>query len=64
MTGWRAGFLSATKPVIKAVGNLQGHVTSNPSNLAQYAALAASIRPTIRSWTTFGKCCGRGGSAP
>jgi aspartate aminotransferase len=26
MTGWRAGFLSAPKQVIKAVGNLQGHM--------------------------------------
>jgi aspartate aminotransferase len=41
MTGWRAGFLSAPKPIIKAVANLQGHVTSNPCNLAQYGALAA-----------------------
>ena len=41
MTGWRVGFLSGPKPVIKAASNLQGHVTSNPSNLAQYGALAA-----------------------
>ncbi len=41
MTGWRAGFMSAPKQVIKAASNLQGHVTSNPSNLAQYGALAA-----------------------
>jgi aspartate aminotransferase len=40
MTGWRAGFMSAPKPIMKAVSNLQGHVTSNPSNLAQYGALA------------------------
>jgi aspartate aminotransferase len=41
MTGWRAGFMSAPKQIIKAASNLQGHVTSNPSNLAQYGALAA-----------------------
>jgi aspartate aminotransferase len=41
MTGWRAGFLSAPKAIIKAAANLQGHVTSNPCNLAQYGALAA-----------------------
>ena len=41
MTGWRAGFLSGPKQVLKAAANLQGHVTSNPSNLAQYGALAA-----------------------
>jgi aspartate aminotransferase len=41
MTGWRAGFMCAPKQVVKAASNLQGHVTSNPSNLAQYGALAA-----------------------
>jgi aspartate aminotransferase len=41
MTGWRAGFMSAPKQVMKAASNLQGHVTSNPNNLAQYGALAA-----------------------
>jgi aspartate aminotransferase len=41
MTGWRAGFMSAPKEIMKTVSNLQGHVTSNPSNLAQYGALAA-----------------------
>ena len=41
LTGWRAGFMSAPKAVMKAVANLQGHVTSNPCNLAQYGALAA-----------------------
>jgi aspartate aminotransferase len=41
LTGWRAGFMSGPKPIIKAAGNLQGHVTSNPCNLAQYGALAA-----------------------
>ena len=40
MTGWRAGFMSAPKQIIKAASSLQGHVTSNPSNLAQYGALA------------------------
>jgi aspartate aminotransferase len=41
MAGWRAGFFAAPLPVVKAIANLQSHVASNPSNLVQYAALAA-----------------------
>jgi aspartate aminotransferase len=41
IAGWRAGFLAAPKAVVKAVSNLQSHTASNPSNLVQYAALAA-----------------------
>lgn len=41
MAGWRAGFVAAPQPVIKAIGNLQSHTASNPCNLVQYAALAA-----------------------
>ncbi|MEI7911336.1 MAG: pyridoxal phosphate-dependent aminotransferase [Verrucomicrobiota bacterium] len=41
MAGWRAGYFAAPAPVVKAIANLQSHVASNPSNLVQYAALAA-----------------------
>src|SRR5882724_7150668 len=41
MAGWRAGFFAAPQPVVKAIGNLQSHIASNPSNLVQYAALNA-----------------------
>ena len=41
MAGWRAGFLAAPQPVVKAISNLQSHIASNPSNLVQYAALNA-----------------------
>lgn len=41
MAGWRAGFLAAPKAVVKAIGNLQSHIASNPCNLVQYAALNA-----------------------
>ena len=44
MSGWRAGFFAAPAPVVKAIANLQSHVASNPSNLVQYAALAAFTR--------------------
>ncbi|MGW0730944.1 pyridoxal phosphate-dependent aminotransferase [Streptomyces sp. NPDC002851] len=41
MTGWRVGWAIAPKDVIKAATNLQSHATSNVSNVAQAAALAA-----------------------
>jgi aspartate aminotransferase len=41
MAGWRAGFVAAPQPFIKAIANLQSHTASNASNLVQYAALAA-----------------------
>lgn len=41
MTGWRVGWLIAPKDVVKAATNLQSHATSNVSNVAQRAALAA-----------------------
>ncbi|MFF0293431.1 pyridoxal phosphate-dependent aminotransferase [Kitasatospora sp. NPDC004614] len=41
MTGWRVGWLIAPKDVVAAATNLQSHATSNVSNVAQRAALAA-----------------------
>lgn len=41
IAGWRAGFLAAPPSVVKAIANLQSHTASNPSNIVQYAALAA-----------------------
>ena len=41
MTGWRIGYCGAHSEIIKAMENLQGHSTSNPSNIAQMAALEA-----------------------
>jgi aspartate/methionine/tyrosine aminotransferase len=41
MTGWRVGWLVAPTDVVKAATNLQSHATSNVSNVAQRAALAA-----------------------
>ncbi|MCG5217118.1 pyridoxal phosphate-dependent aminotransferase [Streptosporangium sp. KLBMP 9127] len=41
MTGWRVGWMIGAKDVIKAAANLQSHATSNVSNVAQAAALAA-----------------------
>ena len=41
MTGWRVGWMIGPPDVIKAATNLQSHATSNVSNVAQRAALAA-----------------------
>jgi aspartate/methionine/tyrosine aminotransferase len=41
MTGWRVGWLIGPRDVVKAATNLQSHATSNVSNVAQRAALAA-----------------------
>jgi aspartate/methionine/tyrosine aminotransferase len=41
MTGWRVGWLAGPRDVVKAATNLQSHATSNVSNVAQVAALAA-----------------------
>ncbi len=41
MTGWRVGWLLGPSDVVKGATNLQSHATSNVSNVAQAAALAA-----------------------
>ncbi|MBA2173906.1 pyridoxal phosphate-dependent aminotransferase [Halobacillus locisalis] len=41
MTGWRIGFAAGPKDIIKAMSNMASHSTSNPTSIAQYAALAA-----------------------
>ncbi len=41
MTGWRIGWMLAPTAVAKACDTLQGQATTNPTTVAQYAALAA-----------------------
>ena len=41
MTGWRVGWLIGPNDVVKAATNFQSHATSNVSNVAQRAAIAA-----------------------
>lgn len=41
MTGWRIGYAAGNETIIKAMTNLASHSTSNPTSIAQYAALAA-----------------------
>ena len=45
MTGWRIGYCGASMEIIKAMDNLQSHSTSNPSSIAQMAALEALSGP-------------------
>jgi len=45
MTGWRIGYSAGPKEIIKAMDNLQSHSTSNPSSIAQYAAVEALNGP-------------------
>ena len=45
MTGWRVGWLVGPPDVARGVVNLQSHLTSNPCNVAQAAALAALRGP-------------------
>ncbi len=41
MTGWRIGYAVGPQMIIKAMTNLASHATSNPTTIAQYAALEA-----------------------
>ena len=45
MTGWRVGWMIGPPDVVSAATNLQSHSTSNVSNVAQRAALAAVAGP-------------------
>jgi aspartate aminotransferase len=45
MTGWRIGFALAPPPIISAILKLQSHSTSNPTSIAQRAALEAVRGP-------------------
>jgi aspartate aminotransferase len=41
MTGWRIGYTLAPEPLIQAMIKIQSQSTSNPTSIAQYAALEA-----------------------
>ncbi|MFG1330974.1 pyridoxal phosphate-dependent aminotransferase [Xanthobacter autotrophicus] len=45
MTGWRIGYAAGPEALIKAMGTLQSQSTSNPSSIAQWAALEALDGP-------------------
>jgi len=45
MTGWRIGWMFAPEYVTKACEKIQGQATTNPSSIAQHAAIAALRGP-------------------
>jgi aspartate aminotransferase len=45
MTGWRIGFALAPAPIVTAMTKLQSHSTSNPTSIAQKAAVEALRGP-------------------
>jgi aspartate aminotransferase len=45
MTGWRLGYTAGPKEVIKAMEQLQSHMTQNPVAFVQYAGIAALADP-------------------
>ena len=49
MTGWRLGYTAGPLEIIKAMGRLQSHMTSNPITFAQYAAIAALGEPAAEA---------------
>jgi aspartate aminotransferase len=45
MTGWRIGYAAGPADVIKAMAKVQGQSTSNPTSIAQWAAVEAMTGP-------------------
>ena len=45
MTGWRIGFAAGPRDLIRAMTDVQSQVTSNPSSIAQWAAIEALVGP-------------------
>jgi aspartate aminotransferase len=45
MTGWRIGYAAGPPEIIRAMSNIQSQVTSNPTSIAQKAAIAALLGP-------------------
>lgn len=45
MTGWRIGFLGASREIVSGAERVQSQTTSNASSISQYAAMAALTGP-------------------
>ena len=45
MTGWRIGYLAASKKIAKACNKMQGQITSGANCIAQQAAIKALMEP-------------------
>jgi aspartate aminotransferase len=46
MTGWRIGYTAGPEKAVQAMSRIQSHSTSNPTSIAQKAAIAALEGPT------------------
>ena len=55
MTGWRVGYTLAPQPLVDAMLKLQSQSTSNPTSIAQYAALEAMTGPMDSVGTMLGE---------
>ena len=53
MTGWRLGYTAGPLEMIKAMGRLQSHMTSNPVTFCQYAAIEAMGEPADEAIETM-----------
>lgn len=45
MTGWRLGYMAASKEITKLMTSIQSHMTSNVNTISQYAAIEALNGP-------------------
>jgi aspartate aminotransferase len=45
MTGWRLGFAAGPREIVRAMADFQGQCTSNPTSIAQWAAVEALAGP-------------------
>ncbi|MDT8716402.1 pyridoxal phosphate-dependent aminotransferase [Clostridium sp. 19966] len=45
MTGWRIGYAAGAKEIIKLMGSIQSHTTSNVNSITQYASVEALSGP-------------------
>ncbi|MBF0385647.1 MAG: pyridoxal phosphate-dependent aminotransferase [Candidatus Omnitrophica bacterium] len=45
MTGWRIGYLGASKEIVSYINNFQDHSTSNPVSMCQFATIQALREP-------------------
>jgi aspartate aminotransferase len=52
MTGWRIGYVAGDGEIIAAMGRIQDQVTSNPTSIAQWGAVAALTGPQdfLKDW--------------
>jgi len=53
MTGWRIGYAVAPTWLASKMGAFQGHLTSNPCSIAQWAAIGRGVQMDSR----FTSCC-------